>query len=662
MFALFLHPVFIPDAGAQTDSLYLSIDSTTVISQRHMSILKTSADGVMKVDIVQLQSLPKILGNTDPMQFVRLLPGVQTNSECDAGVHILGCDNAHNEISIGGVPIYGANHLLGLFSVFNPSHFTQMDFSESSRSNRLGGMVTMNLPDTLEKNVCGDFTVGMMSSQGSLGFRLGKNSHLKLSARRSYLNLLYGSWLKVQDSDLGYGFGDYNLTYLYTPTGKDKLWFDFYCGNDRITLNERSFNMNLSVDWGNLATGLHWEHSGDAVWHKHTAFFSGFQSDVNVYQDGMQVQLPSYLSSAGYKGKMKWAGFEARAEATFYGSQPQYPHLIGVFNSTESVSSLQRGFESFLSAGYHLSLTDRLKVNATLGGSMFLNPEIRPRYALSPDVSMSYDMYRYGRLKASYGWRTQYIFQTGLSNVGLPLEFWILSGHYGEPQRSQSIDLSYDVNLFNGALAFSVAAYGKLLYNQIEYNGDILDLLLSEYDLQDKLLHGRGCNYGINFMLHKQSGNFTGWINYSLGRALRRFNHPDYRGVYPANHERIHDLNLVSSYQLKKWNFSGTFLFASGLPFTAPRSFYISSGQIIADFGERNACRMRPYVRLDLSVTRTFIKDDKQENGINFSVYNVLGRKNDIMYKIRVRDNGFYFCSTSIPMQFMPSISYYHKF
>ena len=118
----------------------------------------------------------------------------------------------------------------------------------------------------------------------------------------------------------------------------------------------------------------------------------------------------------------------------------------------------------------------------------------------------------------------------------------------------------------------------------------------------------------------------------------------------------------MSSYQLKKWNFSGTFLFASGLPFTAPRSFYISSGQIMADFGERNSCRMRPYVRLDLSVTRTFIKDEKQENGINFSVYNVLCRKNDIMYKIRVRDNGFYFCPTSIPMQFMPSISYYHKF
>ena len=117
LFALLLHPVILPDAEAQTDSLYLSIDSTTFVSQRHSSLLKPSSDGVMTVNLEMLQNLPKILGNTDPMQFVRLLPGVQTNSECDAGVHIQGCDNAHNDISIGGVPIYGASHLLGIFSV-----------------------------------------------------------------------------------------------------------------------------------------------------------------------------------------------------------------------------------------------------------------------------------------------------------------------------------------------------------------------------------------------------------------------------------------------------------------------------------------------------------------------------------------------------------------
>lgn len=662
LFAFILHPVFLPDAGAQTDSLYMSLDGTVLVSQRATSLLKSVSEGAMKVDLEMLQHLPKILGNTDPMQFVRLLPAVQTNSECDAGIHIQGCDNAHNDISIGGVPVYGANHLLGLFSVFNPSHYQQMEYSISTPSNRLGGRVMMSLPDTLKKNVTGDFSAGLMSSQGMLGFRLGKNSHLRLSARRSYLNFLYGRWLMVLESEMKYGFGDYNFTYFYTPTSRDRVWADFYCGNDKVNLDEQSFNMNLGVDWGNLAGGIHWEHSGSSFWHRHTLFYSGYSSTVRVDQDGADVILPSYISSAGYKGHLRWKGLKAAADVTLYEAQPQYPHIEGVINSTESAIDVQRGLEASASAGYAVTFADRFGVDASLKGSMFLSEDARPQYALSPDLTLSYDFYRFGRLKGTYAWRTQYLFQAGLSNVGLPLEFWILSGRYGRPQHSQSADLSYEAELLGGVLSLSAGLFGKVLYNQMEYKGDILDLLLSKYDLNEKLLKGKGWNYGVNFMLHKQSGDFTGWVSYSLGRAVRRFDHPDYKGIYPANHERIHDLNVVGSYQSGRWNFAGTFVFASGLPFTAPRSFYVSSGQIVADYGGHNACRMRPYVRLDLSVTCSIIKNEKQENGINFSLYNAFGRKNDIMYKIRIDDKGYRFSPASIPMRFMPSISYYHKF
>lgn len=661
LFAL-LFPVILPEIAAQTDSLYLSLDSTTFVSERHSSLLRTTSDGVMEVDIDMLQRMPKILGNTDPLHFVRLLPAVQTNSECDSGTHIQGCDGAHNDISVGGVPVYGANHLLGLFSAFNPAHYGQMEFAVASSSNRLGGKVMMSLPDTLRKEVVGDFTLGLMSFQGTIGVRLGKKSHMKLSARRSYLNLLYGRWLTFLDSRVEYGFGDYNFTYLFTPTRKDKIWLDFYFGNDNVVLSEKSFNIDLGVDWGNLAGALHWEHSGSSILHRHTFFYSGYSSDVQVDQDDARVGLPSYIRSAGYKGRFRLHGMRAGADVVLYETKPQCPHLEGVFNSTESEVPLQQGMEASVYAGYSYTFADRLLLDASLRGSMFLAPNQRPYWSVSPDLSLTYNLYHAGKIKGTYSWRSQHIFQVGMSNIGLPLEFWLLAGHYSKPQRSQSLDLSYEVSLFNGALSVSAGLFGKLLYNQMEYKGDILDLLLSSYDLNEKLLKGKGWNYGVNVMLHKKSGNFTGWINYSLGRALRQFDHPDYSGFYPANHERVHDLNVVGSYQLGRWNFSGVFIFASGLPFTAPRSFYLSSGQIVAEYGEHNACRMRPYARLDLSVTCRIVKKDRHENGVNISLYNAFGRKNDIMYKIRTDENGFGFAPASISMCFMPSVSYYHKF
>ena len=79
-------------------------------------------------------------------------------------------------------------------------------------------------------------------------------------------------------------------------------------------------------------------------------------------------------------------------------------------------------------------------------------------------------------------------------------------------------------------------------------------------------------------------------------------------------------------------------------------------------YGEHNGCRMRPYIRTDLSVTYSFLKNSKQENGINLSVYNVLGRKNDIMYRITRDEDGYSYQPLSFFLQFMPSIGYYHKF
>ena len=103
------------ECRAQADSLFIEIDSTLFITNRHTSSVKAISGKITEVSLKQIQDLPNILGNTDPVRFIRSLPGVQTNSEYDSGIHIQGCDNAHNEISIAGVPIYGVSHLFGLF-------------------------------------------------------------------------------------------------------------------------------------------------------------------------------------------------------------------------------------------------------------------------------------------------------------------------------------------------------------------------------------------------------------------------------------------------------------------------------------------------------------------------------------------------------------------
>ena len=650
------------EAMAQTDSLYYALDSVTFSIQKHTSSIKRISPNMTEIDMSGIQALPKILGNTDPVTFIRNLPGVQTGSEYDSGIHIQGCDNAHNDISLAGVPIYGVNHMFGLFSVFNPTHYSHMSFSRTSEGNRLGGTLRMELPDTLKKDLTGDFAVGMMSSQGTLGIKTGENSDLRISARQSYMNLLYKKWLVIENSPIRYGFGDYNISWTWSPTERDRIWVEGYFGQDNSTVSENKFGVNLDLHWGNYAGALHWKHKGDELNQHHTIFSSGYFFDGDMTQNESGLNIRSYIYTTGYKGNLTWRDFSGKVEMNLHNILPQAPKSTGLYGTVSEDTQWQNAFEVSASARYEKTLAERWNISADLRGTYYLSPEQQYDLSLSPDISVSYNAWHLGKITASYGWRHQYLFQTGITNIGLPIEFWFAAGKHSLPQYSQQADISYDADFFNNALGVSVNAYFKRLYNQVEYKGDMFDFFNSKYDLDSHLLKGDGWNYGLNIMLHKQSGRLTGWVSYSLGRALRRFDNKDYSGTYPANHERIHEMNAVCTYRLKKVEIAGTFIYASGIPFTAPQYYYVSAGQIISKPGEHNACRMRPYMRLDLSVTFPIIKNERQENGINVSLYNVTGRKNDVMYRLKYQDGTYYYGNMSFFLRWIPSISYYHKF
>lgn len=655
--------LFSGTAVAQTDSLYMSIDSLTFVSEKSTSAILRSRSDQLTVDLVRLQGLPKILGNTDPLHFVKLLPAVQTTTEYDSNIYIRGCDASHNDMTIGDVPLFGVNHLLGLFSIFNPAHYPRMTFSNMSSSNRLGGTVAMDLPDTLKKKVTGDVSVGIISTQASVGVRLGRYSHLRASFRQSYVNMIYSRWLKIGESAVKYGFGDYNLTYLYADGKKDKVWVDVYLGQDNASIDEDNYGVDFSFDWGNYKGALRWAHKGIGVEHNHTVYSSGYGSECHLSQVLAELKMPAYIMAHGYKGDLRWKGLLSKAELTYYNVLPQIPRAVGLPSISDDPSvERQSAVEASLYAAYEKVFAERWGVKAGVKAICFHNAETGASAGLLPDIAFSYDGFHAGKVVASYGWSRQNIFYTGLSNTGLPIEFWFLSGKYAKPQYAQWVDLSYDLAFCRNMFALSVGLYGKQLFNQVEYSGDLMDMFTDSYDLSSKLLHGSGYNFGLNLMLHKQSGKFTGWVSYSLGRALRRFDGLESQGWVPSNHERIHELNAVASYKYKKWDFSGTFIFASGLPFTAPKSYYISSGQLVADFGERNACRMRPYIRLDLSATYTIIKNERHENGINVSIVNAFGRRNDVMYKLRVYEDSFAYARQSFELRVIPSVSYFHKF
>jgi hypothetical protein len=67
---------------------------------------------------------------------------------------------------------------------------------------------------------------------------------------------------------------------------------------------------------------------------------------------------------------------------------------------------------------------------------------------------------------------------------------------------------------------------------------------------------------------------------------------------------------------------------------------------------------MRPYARLDLSATYHFAKGSE----VNISLYNATGRKNDVMYRLNVKDGVYSYGPMSFFLRWIPSVSYQLKF
>jgi len=650
--------------SAQTDSIvHYSIDSTVVSASRRTS--PVSLQGTTKVDIGGLSTLPTIMGTADPLRFLRLLPSVQTGSEIDAGIHIQGCDHGHNIVTVDGMPVYGANHLLGIFSVFNPAHFQKMDYSTMAGDRgRLGGAVDM-IPyrKIQEERVTGDLSAGLIAAQGNITAKTGERSMVSISGRKTFLNLLYGSFLEISGNPFKYGFGDVDLSWIWAPTKKDRIYADAFWSSDLADYGSAENQLSAVFSWWNAGGSLHWDRKTDfgadlrqQIWASTNSFHIDFGSDY------IDAAAKSHTRSYGYRGNLRWKGLSAGSDLIFYDVMPQQVTKISgeMLDSSPSPSEVQNAFDATLHAGWTSEpLLYRWTFSVAADANWYLSPERRSFWSLTPSAGVKFNMFRGGTLHLRGGAANQNIFLTGITSLGFPVEFNLMAGKYGDPAKSLWTSLSYNLSFLHETYALSAELYYRRLYNQLEFSGSILDYVRPGMDLGNMLLSADGWNYGLNLILHKQSGKFTGWISYSLGRSLRE----DGQGnVWPSNFERIHELNAVATYSGGKWDIGGTFVAASGTPFTAPLATYVMVSRPVSDYGPRNGENLAPYIRLDLNFNWYFRNDPAVKHGVNVSIYNALGRDNEIAYKNFYDGDSFAYRPFSFAMKFMPGAGWFYKF
>ena len=219
-------------------------------------------------------------------------------------------------------------------------------------------------------------------------------------------------------------------------------------------------------------------------------------------------------------------------------------------------------------------------------------------------------------------------------------DFWLLSNGEDVPIGASTHYIggfSYE----NKGFLFDVEAYYKDLDGLTEFSQRIVRSFGrgpqrgAGAEAENFFFQGTGVARGVEVLLQKKQGNYTGWISYTLSEIEHNF--PELSdSPYPALHDQTHELKLVNSYQTGRWTFGATWVYSTGKPYTAPVGGYeitLLDGTMeeYVHVGDKNAFRLPAYHRMDLSANyKLYFGNSPVTAGL--SIFNLYGRKN-IWYK-----------------------------
>ena len=655
LICIFLLHTFTLTAQHANDTL--SLDTVMVRANGWIQSVRINGGGI-HLNKNLLEALPLFAGEADYLRSLQLFPNISSNNEYDTSLHVQGSENHHNNIQIAGAPIYQVGHLLGLFSSFNTTHYQSVRLtsnpSHSYFGNHLGASVEINPPAEVAAKFSGELNVSPFASSSTIRCPLTHTSSLTLSARVTYLDLIYSSWLKNEEDQMRYNFNDINASFV-SSRGNDQFFLDLYMTHDKFGMQSEAQFYKMTTYWNNLALSGRWKHHWNHVELEQTLLYSTFNNNLHFLYGGAQLNTPSSIATWGYKSQINIG--------RFIGGIDYFGHLL----SPQSAAGLRRieheqkahEFSEYIE---YETRAVQWQISAGVRASQFINPDHQVRWFLDPCVRISFSPHDKLKIHLSAYHKHQFLFRSGLSSIGLPIEFWFSSDSALNSQTALGASVNIDWLLAQGDYTLSAELFYRKLRNTCEYLGDLFELWAENYNWKSHIIQGKGRDYGLGIIGHKRTGKLTGWVSYSLSRSRRTFNTPQLQGQFPSSHDRPHELNVAASYRISpKWTLSSVFILASGTPFTAPKQFYIVNGSIVSQYGELNANRLPCYKRLDLSANYE-VKKKSYSYNINITLYNALYLPKPIYYRLKFYKGDYGYRGLGFFTRILPSVSFNLKF
>ena len=671
--------------------------------------VETPQMSVNNLSIATIKKIPAVLGETDVIKSLLLLPGVSNAGEASSGFNVRGGATDQNLILLDEATIFNSDHLFGFFSVFNPDAIKNVKLYKGGIPARYGGRVSSVLDIYQKEGNSKDFN--LTGGIGVLSMRLlaegpivkDKSSFL-IGGRSSYAHL----FLKFTENDNTAFFYDLNTKLNFKIDDKNSIYISGYFGRDVFDVDDSFKN-----SYGNSVANLRWNHLfSDKLFSNLSLIYSdyyyglsldfvGFKWNSNIQNFNVKYDLRHYLSND--------IELQYGLQNIYYKFNPgeiipqnessgvNYLKLIDKYaNETAVYVQVDQKLSDKINIAYGLRFSNFIRLgqreyytyeddmpvrfNQTLDIYEKATPidtissskseSLKTFHNFEPRFAISYLIDGSQSIKASYNRMSQYLHLISNTSSPTPLDVWAPSGTYIKPQILDQYALGYFKN-FRQNYSIETEVFYKFIKNRVNYI-DGADLIANQA-IEQVILNGKSQAYGLEVLLKKNSGNLQGWLSYTLSKSEQKTpgRTPDEPGInqgqwYNTPYDKTHDISLTASYSLSdNWSLAGNFIFQTGRPTTYPIGQYQYEGTTFPNFGSRNKNRLPFYHRLDFSATYTPMP--KKKSGWRgewvFSVYNIYDRKNaaSLTFREDLETNQNEAVKLSI-FGIIPSITYNFRF
>jgi len=688
------------------------LDEIVIESNIEKINIRSPQMSVNRLSVSTIKNIPVVLGESDVIKSIILLPGVTSGGEGASGFNVRGGAADQNLILLDEAIVFNSSHVFGFFSVFNPDVIKDVKLYKGGIPAKYGGRLSSVLDIYQKEGNNKEFKlsggIGLVSSRllAEGPIEKGKSSFL-VGGRASYAHL----FLPLLDNDNTAYFYDLNSKINYRFNKDNNVFLSTYFGKDVFGISDSFVNT-----YGNSVVNLRWNHLfSDRLFSNMSLIYSdyfygltldfvGFEWDSGITNFNYKYDF-SYFATENIKlnfginniyikfnpGDIKPnrpdSGIIAEKLIDKYANE--FAAYVDLEHKISDKFTLQYGlrFSSFLRLGQD-ELSTYQNDFAVIYNQDFQKYEsatpkgtenykrsdvIESFYNFEPRVSFSYVLNDISSIKGSYNRMAQYLHLLSNTNSPTPLDVWTPSGKYIKPQLLDQYAFGYFRTIKNGDYSLETEVFYKDIQNRIDYiNGANL---IANNEIETVILNGKSRAYGLEILLKKETGNFRGWLAYTLSKSEqltpgRTSNEPGINNSnwYSTPYDKTHDISINGSYELNdQWTFNSNLVFQTGQPTNYPVGQYSFQNMNIPiyDDNRRNADRLPAYHRLDVSATLNprNNKGRKWQGEWVFGIYNVYNRMNAASIAFaRDRDTNQNQATQTSIFGVVPSVTYNFKF